>query len=177
MSNAIMATMNGSSFKSSAVLSRKSAWHFGKKDFTLNLGFEVEKKDTLAVIFQKNGIFDCQAIEITSLPFGKDYQDEINDLKQEHLEEVEEFANGVKGKINLTKNKIVLFSIPYSKGWAAYINGKKAKLLRTNTMFMSLPLKAGSYDIKLKYVTPGLFIGFCLSLIGLGLFVFIIKKK
>jgi uncharacterized membrane protein YfhO len=172
-----MATTDRSSLKASDVLSTRASWYSGKKDFTLNLGFKMERKDVLAVIVQKAGVFDCESIEITSLPFGKEYQDKAEELRQEHLEDVEEFTNGVKGKITLSKNKIILFSIPYSKGWTAYVNGKKAKLLASNTMFMALPLKEGSYDIKLKYVTPGLFIGVCLSLIGLILFAFIIKKK
>ncbi|MDR3112292.1 MAG: YfhO family protein [Elusimicrobiota bacterium] len=176
LSNVVMATL-GTSMRASEVLSKRASWYSGKKYFMLNLGFNNDKKDSLAVVFQKSGIFDCQSIEITSLPFDQDYQDKIESLKQNHLENVEEFTNGIKGKISLSENKILLLSIPYSKGWKAYVNGKKTKLLRTNTMFMSLPLKAGNYDITLKYITPGLFTGLIFSLVGVGLFWLIIKKK
>jgi uncharacterized membrane protein YfhO len=64
----------------------------------------------------------------------------------------------------------MVFSIPYSKGWTAYVNGKKTKLLRANTMFMALPLKAGFYNIELRYFTPGLKVGIILSILGFLLF-------
>jgi uncharacterized membrane protein YfhO len=41
---------------------------------------------------------------------------------------------------------------------------------------MALPLKAGDYNIDLKYITPGLKLGIPLSLIGFALFGFTIKK-
>jgi uncharacterized membrane protein YfhO len=69
----------------------------------------------------------------------------------------------------------MVFSIPYSKGWSAYVNGKKTKLLRANTMFMALPLKAGFYNIELKYFTPGLKLGMILSIVGFLLFGWILR--
>jgi uncharacterized membrane protein YfhO len=69
------------------------------------------------------------------------------------------------------------FSIPYSKGWTAFVNGKKTELLRANTMYMALPLKAGDYEIVLKYRTPGLTLGILISLLAVLLFIGIVRKN
>ncbi|MDR3112252.1 MAG: YfhO family protein [Elusimicrobiota bacterium] len=125
---------------------------------------------------QVSGRLFLKGIEINSLPLGQYYEEEINLLKKEHLKNVKELTNKVKGEIKLSENKIVLFTIPYSKGWSVFVNGKKEKLLRANTMFSAIALKAGKHEIELRYFTPGLKLGFFLSLLGCALFVILLKK-
>jgi uncharacterized membrane protein YfhO len=175
-SNVVMSRM-GESTKGSEVLSNKASWFSGKKDFMLNMGFNKENRDTITLAFQKAGVFNCESIQVISLPIGDGYKDEVFALKRDCLENVKERTNGISGEISLKENKILLLSIPYSKGWTAFVNGKKTKLLKANTMFMALPLKAGDYEIELKYITPGLKLGALISLFGCVLFGFLFRTK
>jgi uncharacterized membrane protein YfhO len=60
----------------------------------------------------------------------------------------------------------MVLGIPYSKGWRAYVDGKKEKLLQANVMYMALPLTAGTHHIVLKYETPYLKTGLFVSLVA-----------
>jgi uncharacterized membrane protein YfhO len=142
-----------------------------------NLGFSEGERKDINIFFDSAGKYSFDSIEIIFLPMGEEYIKQVEALKEDHLENVEEFTNGIRGTANLKSNKIMVFSIPYSKGWTAYVNGKKTKLLIANTMFMALPLKAGFYDIELKYLTPGLKLGMILSFLGFLLFAGICRLE
>ncbi|MEG2533819.1 MAG: YfhO family protein, partial [Gordonibacter sp.] len=58
----------------------------------------------------------------------------------------------------------------YSEGWKAVVDGEEVPIKRANTAFMALELGAGSHDIKLTYMTPGLLQGIALSAAGLVAF-------
>jgi uncharacterized membrane protein YfhO len=140
-----------------------------QKYYTVNTTYFKKNDIDIKFSFEK-GKLSIEDVEMVLLPVGKEYEKEAEALKQDHLKNIKERANGISGEISLKENKILLLSIPYSKGWTAFVNGKKTKLLKANTMFMALPLKAGDYTIDLKYVTPGLKLGMFLILIGSILF-------
>ena len=81
------------------------------------------------------------------------------------------------GTIDMEDDGIMCLTIPYSKGWRAYVDGKKTELTKANTMFMALKLDKGSHDIRLEYHTPGLLSGFILSILGLVLLVILIRSE
>ena len=64
-------------------------------------------------------------------------------------------------------------TIPYSNGWSAYVDGKKAEMIKTNLMYSGLILSPGYHEIELVYHTPGLRIGFMISLIGVSVTIFL----
>ena len=70
-----------------------------------------------------------------------------------------------------------MLSIPYQKGWTAYVDGKETKLEKTNLMYMGLPLKAGKHSIRLHYEQPGLKVSFMLTGIGIILFLFALMVR
>jgi len=88
-------------------------------------------------------------------------------LKEDLLEDVKINTNSVSGVITLDTPKILCMSIPYSKGWKAYVDGVEEKLMRGNTMYMALNLTEGSHTIQLSYVTPGMREGIALFILGI----------
>lgn len=77
------------------------------------------------------------------------------------------------GTVDFSKDKILCLSIPYSAGWSAKVDGKPAKLLEANVLFMALPLKQGHHQIELRYMTPGLLPGCALSTLSVAIILFI----
>jgi uncharacterized membrane protein YfhO len=154
---------------------RKYAGVLENNNYIANISY-LKNNNIDIIIKSKMGKFSVDGIEIISLPIGDDYEKETAALKQDHLKNVKELTNGISGTISLKENKILLLSIPYSKGWTAFVNGKKTKLLKSNTMFMALPLKAGGYEIELKYITPGLKLGILISLMGFMIFTVLIRR-
>ena len=99
------------------------------------------------------------------------YEQDIQNLAEESLTDVVIDTNTVSGTVTLSKDKIMVFSIPYSSGWTAYVDGKKTSLFKANTAYMGLSLKEGSHDIRLVYETPGLKIGAAISSVCILLFL------
>ena len=66
----------------------------------------------------------------------------------------------------MNKDGLVCLSIPYSKGWRAYIDGEKVELLNCDIQYMALEVKAGEHDIELRYTTPLLKVGALMTLSG-----------
>lgn len=105
------------------------------------------------------------------------YNQQINALKENTLQNVSFKTNKISGNIALNKKKILCLSIPYSTGWTAYVDGKKTEILPANTMFMALPLSEGNHSIVLKYCTPGLKAGLVISLVGLILCIILSRYE
>ena len=76
---------------------------------------------------------------------------------------------GFKSKIRLSKPMLVFFSVPYSEGWTAEVNGKAVDVERVNEGFMAVPADAGDNTIVFHYRTPYLTMGIIISLCGAGL--------
>lgn len=96
---------------------------------------------------------------------------DLENMKIRGVREVQTNKNKVKTIVNAEEDAQLFFSIPYSKGWQAKINGEKIDVVQTNKAFISIPIKKGENDITLTYVTPGFKLGVFLSLLGLVFFL------
>ena len=82
------------------------------------------------------------------------------------LNDLELGINTIQGKIAVDKNQALFLSIPYSKGWKAYVDGEKTEIERANIAFMALALEPGEHEVILKYKTPGLQAGLVISVVS-----------
>ena len=80
-------------------------------------------------------------------------------------------TNTINADIILSEDKMLVFQLPYSKGWTLYVDGNKCETFKSNIAFLSAPIEKGHHDIVLKYSTPGLKYGVIISLIGILLFI------
>lgn len=91
---------------------------------------------------------------------------------------------GFNAATNYDTDKLVMFTVPYCKGWSALVNGEKAEIEKIDGGFCALRVPAGACEIEFSYETPGLRYGFYLTFAGiaaLGLYmlviVVILKRK
>jgi len=61
--------------------------------------------------------------------------------------------------IETTKPSFLVVSINHYPGWTATIDGKPARILRTNYVGMGLPVPAGRSEVRFRFVTPGFRLG------------------
>ena len=80
-------------------------------------------------------------------------------------------SHGFKSVIALDKPQLVFFSVPYSDGWSAEVNGKKADVELVSYGFMAVRAESGENDIVFRYETPGLAAGKKISLAGAALLI------
>ncbi len=79
--------------------------------------------------------------------------------------------DGFSAKTNLSKEKLVFFSIPYAEGWTAYVNGERAEIVKANVGFMAVRVPAGNGEVRFEYKTPGLLLGLAVTLGSAVLFI------
>ena len=74
----------------------------------------------------------------------------------------------------MDKTKYAFFSVPYDRGFKAYVNGNKVEILKTNGM-MAIPLEKGINKIKFVYMNYDLVIGLISTIVFFILWI--IYKK
>lgn len=141
-------------------------WYNNREDYVVNLGYRQEGATQVTITFADVGVYTCDSLQVLCQPMDQ-YRDQVSALAEDTLEAVEIGTNQVTGTITLDRSKVLCLSIPYSSGWTAYVDGQETPLLQANTMYMALPLAAGTHTIELRYTTQGLKAGAILSAAGI----------
>jgi uncharacterized membrane protein YfhO len=115
-----------------------------------------------------------------------EYNDEkmqqcLDSLKDEVLN-IDTFEDTyVKGTITVKEDGILYTSIPYYKGFTAYVDGEKADIVGLlDGAFIGLNLTSGEHTIELRYITYGFWPGLIISVVGIGiavLYMLCMKKR
>jgi uncharacterized membrane protein YfhO len=80
---------------------------------------------------------------------------------------VEHFSHGrISGKISSDVAGIVVFSIPFTKGWLLEVDGVEQPLFKANLGMLAADISAGEHRIELRYSLPGLVPGILAGLLG-----------
>ncbi len=153
--------------------SEKSWYYSGWHNYVVNMGNANEAKSYLRITFNDKGTYNFDEMSVFCRSLTTMHA-QLSALKEHTLTDVDlhknpiSFAtNTITGSIDTDDSEILFLSVPYSKGWSAYVDGKKADLYAADTMFCAIPMSGGHHDIKLVYHTPGLFAGIILSILGL----------
>ncbi|MGN1120080.1 MAG: YfhO family protein, partial [Oscillospiraceae bacterium] len=79
--------------------------------------------------------------------------------------------------------KLVMFTVPFDKGWSASVSGVPVDIEKVNGGFMAIRVPAGVQEIEFTYRTPGLTLGIILTIVGILLtaayilfFRFVVRK-
>ena len=90
--------------------------------------------------------------------------------------------SGFHAEIDLGKEDLVFFSVPYDDGFTAYVNGQETDILRVDEGLMAVLAPAGENTIDFVYQADGFSLASKVSMAGLAVFVvytgyFVWKKK
>jgi len=120
---------------------------------------------------------DSSLEDISFDTYVKDVQDRI--LSASHY--FEQTKDGFVSEIYLDKANLVFYSVPYDKGFTAFVNGAESEVIKVNNGLCAVYAPAGECEIVFSYRTPYLNLGIFLNLLGLGIYIvyliFILKKK
>ena len=108
------------------------------------------------------------------------YEEYALQRAQTVLQEVEVSDNHLTGKLTSETDTILCFSVPYSRGWQAMVDGRPVESFRANRAFIGLEVPAGTHDVELYYITPGLKQGILLSGVGvisLAVLLIVYRKR
>ncbi len=155
--------------KQFTLLSEKNQYYVGD-DVTINLGYSAEGLKNCSIAFPNAGIFSFDSIKLFAYPMEK-YNLYKADMLEGKFEKFVVDTNSISATIEVEDKKILQFSVPYSIGWTAYVDGQKKKIYNTDTMFMSIVLEPGKHNIILEYNTPLLNEGIIVSLTAIIIIV------
>ncbi len=80
-------------------------------------------------------------------------------------------TDGFSAKADVQKPSLLFFSVPYDKGFTAYVNGKKTDIEKVNGGFMAVVIPAGESEVTFSYFTYGLKEGIMISLISACIYI------
>lgn len=138
-------------------------------DFVFNLGYSKEPKKEVELTFEKKGTYSFDEMTVICQPFDA-FPSQIENLRHDSWIDARFGINRVSGTVDFSSDKLMLISIPYGKGWTAFLDGKETPLFRGNIMNLALQVKKGKHTIELVYATPFLKIGFFISVVTIILF-------
>ena len=151
----------------------------GKHNFICNTGYSKEGKKTITLTFKNTGRYSFDALKIICQPMTN-VEEQTKTLGKESLKDVKIETHELTGNISVSKEKVLVVALPYSTGFSAYVDGEKTELVQANGMYMALDLKKGEHEIRITYHTPYLYLGLCLTCIGLMCYICVVliyKKK
>jgi len=105
------------------------------------------------------------------------YNKMISTLSESPLTVTSYDSTSVTGTVNAGETGVLLLSIPYDEGWAAYVDGQKAEIHNIAGAFCGLSLAAGSHEISMMYKPDGVDIGLLISVASFGLLFLIVAGK
>lgn len=104
--------------------------------------------------------------KIDSYSYGRDiYQKVCEQLADNSCSKFEYTSNGFKAEFsNKGEENLLFFSIPYSDGFKAFVNGKETEIEKVNNGLMAILVPAESEcEIEFIYNTPGLSTGIIIT--------------
>ena len=97
------------------------------------------------------------------------YAETCNDKRSNACLEFKPDNKGFSAETDLSQNALVFFSVPYDKGFTAYVNGKKTDIEEVDGGLMAVMCSEGKNKIRFDYELYGLKQGVFLSLSGIVL--------
>lgn len=77
---------------------------------------------------------------------------------------------GFTSKVNLDRENLVFYAVPYEDGWTATVDGKPVRVEKANVGFMAVPVPEGEHTVRFNYMTPGLKAGVCITIASAVIF-------
>lgn len=150
----------------------------GQDIYLFNMGYRKEAASEITVTFKDTGTFTFDSLKVCCQPMER-YGDYIANLSENALENIEISSNVITGNISADKKKFLVLSIPYQKGWTAYVDGQKTDIQKANLMYSGLFLEEGEHQIRLEFERPGIKASLCISAAGIVIFIIalIIRRR
>lgn len=89
-------------------------------------------------------------------------------LSENALADVTYTDTSIAGKITAPEDTLLYTSIPYEKGWRAYVDGKQVEVNTYADAFVSIDLPAGEHTVSFEYTPDGFTVGVAVSLLGIA---------
>ena len=139
---------------SGAVITANDNCYFNKENLNDKEGIEY----SYIPILINNAGFTSYTVQYINFVYADDSMipEIYNDLLPGAISLTSYTDSHLEGIVTASEDRPILFtSIPYDKGWTAYVDGTPAKIyVTTDNAFCALPLSPGEHKIVFDYETP-----------------------
>lgn len=162
---AFITITDGTRSKTMEIKSALSPFYANIHNFLCNLGYASDHNGTWKIVFSEPGIYTFDSIEVMDQPLGN-MEKWIEERRK--TEAAYSFAeDSIQVDIKAEKDGLLYVSVPYSKGWKAYVDGEEETICKVNHFGMGLALEQGGHKIEFVYHTPYLRLGAGLMILGI----------
>lgn len=165
------------------ISNRNYDFYFGRNDYVVNLGSLPQKTSwkegrELEVVLNGPAEYSLKNIELVEVAVDG-VAEKMDKLCEDALYSVSVRKDGsVSAEVPyLSWDKIMCLAIPYKNGYRLFVDGKETEIEKINKMYIGAWMEEGEHSIRLEYRTPGLGLGFFVSLLGVVLTVLTNWKK
>lgn len=135
-----------------------------------DLGYFPEAKEvTIKLLFPSATTASYEEPHVYSVP--QESLEALFTKLKEQQPQVRTQDNQLEVRYQTDKETSLFVTLPYDKGWKAYLNGKEIPIRQAQTGFMAIDLAKGTGNIQLIFVPQGFYPGLWISLISLLLFL------
>lgn len=122
--------------------------------FLCNVGYlDGEQAEITISVFGKVADMGLERLEMYEYPMDG-VEQSLQKLKSDSLQNIKAQTNEFSGNITTSVPQVLFFSIPYSAGWSAYVDGEETEVLKANKAYLAIRLAPGEHTVTLKYSTP-----------------------
>lgn len=97
-------------------------------------------------------------------------------LAEKQMEKVQVSGNHISGIVRADEGEVLFLSVPYDSGWKVKLDGRNAESFPIANAFLGVELTAGAHIVEMTFVPEGLIPGGVLSVICVGIYIFICRK-
>ncbi len=134
---------------------------------TIHIG-NVERGQILQILLSDVSSIQGEAdIYVCFYQYHDDVMQEALAKMRESVYNIDTFEDtSVSGTVDAAKDGILYTSIPYYKGFTAYVDGKKTEIVKIGDAMTGVRVPAGKHTVEFRYFTYGLKTGIGLSIFG-----------
>lgn len=112
----------------------------------------------------------------SSITLGE-FSKSCNERRETVVSDFEYTHKGFSAKTDYDKARLVFFSVPYEKGFTAYVDGNETKIYKVDFGLMGVCVPAGEHRVEFSFLPTYYKEGLYMSLAGILLFLLILGKN
>ncbi len=149
-------------------------WKYYNQNETFNYVLSESYKDNLVLIFNK-GNYIIRDLKL--------YYMDYNDIKEVNKKvtkvNIDKIVNQEKiyASVNALEDGYYVTTLPYDKGFTIKIDNKEVEYEIVNKAFVGFKINKGYHNIEISYTSPGKYIGYIFSIIGVIIYLICIRKN
>lgn len=116
-----------------------------------------------------------QTLDVHAIP---DWQESVARLKENSCDRFKTNASGFSAHIDAKEAGLLIFTIPYDKGFCAKVDGEPVEIIPCDVSFMGVWVESGEHEITFTYKTRMLTPGIAMSILAaIALLVYVVLAR